>query len=248
MKRLSILAVVFVIVGSHISAFALDLNNDEDRKRFGRSTWVTKIARDFRCASLVGSRKNPQVYDFYLEGIETKKRLMESEWIGYSRNEIDSIVKDGKRQARWPSKDLFNKDWCLKAYGLAKEMDSEKLRDGTPGNCILAPRNHDMSKAILEGLTNHKIVDGFSVFDLPEGYTTDAGSVVHLKDEVMVYRAGGIDDRKVFLKEVNGEIHVREQFDIIVGGKNTCAESTYYVLPPSKTDTPKKSDQKDPNF
>lgn len=237
-RRISILAVVFAIVGSHITAFALDFNNDEDRKRFGRSTWVTKIARDFRCASLVGSRKNPQVYDFYLEGIETKKRLMGSEWIGYSKSEIDSIVKDGKRQARWPSKDLFNKDWCLKTYDLAKEMDREKLRDGTPGNCILAPRNHEMSKAILEGSTNHKVVDGFTMFELPEGYTTDTGTIAHLKNEVMVYRVGGIDDRKVFLSEVEGKIHVREQYDIIIGGKSACAESGYYLLPPSKTDTP----------
>lgn len=73
MRRMSILAVVFAIGGSHLTVFALDFNNDEDRKKFGRSTWVTKIARDFRCASLVGSQKNPQVYDYYLEGIETKK-------------------------------------------------------------------------------------------------------------------------------------------------------------------------------
>lgn len=228
MNRIFVLIVLFF----SSQAFSLDWDNDEERKAFGRSTWVSKISRDLKCARLLKSEDHIQAHNFYIERIEQNKELMAKEMFGYTDSEIKSIVKDGEKDARKRSNKLYNKETCLKMYSFVEEMFNTKPRERAPGTCILGSGVTDtfeMPREILEGATDFKVVDGFKEFTLPEGYTTDNGTRVHLKEEVMIYKAGQREDKKVFLKEIDGKIHVREEDYIMLDNKSMCIESSFTV-------------------
>jgi hypothetical protein len=215
---------IFILINS---TTAVADTSDDKMKAAAWSHWASKFARDFKCAALVKT-DDDQAYNFYLESIETRRQMLSKELFGYAQNDISAIVAQGKRDSRKLSKKIVSKQSCLTEYHNYQEMISRKPRDGSTGNCILSgSRNYEDSILVLEKATDFKVVGGFRSFTLPEGYTTDNGQQVYLKNEVMIYKLNQRNGKKIFIKEIDEKIYVREEDYIILDGKQLCVESSF---------------------
>lgn len=99
----------------------------------------------------------------------------------------------------------------------------------TRGDCI---NGHGLEataiikpKEILEGARYQPEVDGFLVFDLPEGYVTDLGVRVNLKNEATIYQEGKKELELIHMVERKDRIYIRVITYVNMNSGRKCVET-----------------------
>lgn len=85
------------------------------------------------------------------------------------------------------------------------------------------------TKNILEHATYHPEEEGYLVFDVPEGFTTDTGSRVSLRNEVAIYQKGKKEAELVYMVERNDALDVRIISYITLNNERKCVETKYKI-------------------
>lgn len=84
-------------------------------------------------------------------------------------------------------------------------------------------------KEILEGARYQPEVDGFLVFDLPEGYVTDFGVRVNLKSEATIYQEGKKELELIHMVERNDIIYILVINYVIMNSGRKCVETKFSI-------------------
>ena len=90
---------------------------------------------------------------------------------------------------------------------------------GSEATAIIKP------KEILEGARYQPEEDGYLVFDLPEGYVTDFGVRVNLKNEVTIYQEGKKELELIHMVERKDRIYIRVITYVNMTSGRKCVET-----------------------
>lgn len=86
-----------------------------------------------------------------------------------------------------------------------------------------------ITKNILEHATYHPEEDGYLVFDVPEGFITDTGAKVNLKNEVAIYQKDKKEAELVYMVERNDALDVRVISYVTLNNESKCVETKYNI-------------------